>query len=465
LALAAPGDLDGDGYVTLNDSKIALRLVGGLAKGTEVLVASADVSSDSGAPVPDGAVSLADIIRITRAASKLDILSASAGTYPLPISSAVTISGDAARNFALPGGFKVSGIVKDSAGVNVRGNIKFRSHSNGALTVSELVRIGTTNTGRFTAILPAGTYDVTIQPRTQVVSPDFSSFYTSFYDVPLSSPLVVSADSDQSFVQPALPATGVVTGTVTPATFVQSDAYLYASPGSAVGDARFLGVGTATGQTYNGKAQAGTFYLWLEGYNAQDGNNYIDYIPDDPITVIAGGTTTRNVDLPAFVQVSGKVTAPEGTTTAGVSLSPQGPFPWTTAYPVQSYYDYSQGADTRAYRLAVCPQAYDLDASISSVTVESSTLDYTFHQPLQVGAADMVKDITFDPLPPNRHLSGTVTGPGGAVVAGAMVYALTVYPNTSGSYYVGSTTYTGADGAYHLTLPDGQYTLTITPPS
>ncbi len=73
--------------------------------------------------------------------------------------------------------------------------------------------------------------------------------------------------------------------------------------------------------------------------------------------------------------------------------------------------------------------------------------------PVSVGPSSNVPGIDAQ-LATGRHISGTVTVPGGMPVQGIQVDAA-----SSGTYYYSASTETGADGSYQLLVPAGTYTL------
>jgi hypothetical protein len=116
----------------------------------------------------------------------------------------------------------------------------------------------------------------------------------------------------------------------------------------------------------------------------------------------------------------------------------------------------------QAYRVAIPAGAY-----VASIAAATPYLDTTaeFLLPFTMPAQKTTRNITLAAYPTFRTVSGLVVGADGLALAGARVQidSMDATVPAAGRYAFHADTLTDDDGAYAVALPNGEYTLTLTP--
>jgi hypothetical protein len=455
-ARAVPGDVDGNTKVEANDARLVLRSAGGLLNASSAMVTAGDVAGPAG-NTPDGNLSLLDAVRILRAVNGLDTLGGGTpGALAVAKLESLTVSGATTKNIQLPPGYRLTGTVKDTQGNSitlpgfpgVSGTIAFSSTSNAAAGDSDTAAV---STGAYSAVVAAGTNEASVTTSVSGITPEFQFYQYSITQTPVPASVVVNGDKVQNFVRPNLPAPGAVTGAITsPGVEIGSVNFILANGGSAFG--------AAADGDYNlqsGPGQ-GTFTL----YGTLEANPDVSVtaaLTDAPATVTSGGTTTRNITLATLATFHGSITAPAGLAIGSISAGNVGAT-GLTGY--SSSFAPDPGAT--AYTLAVPPGSYNVLVTFDNLTVNGASLGWSYNTPYTVPAGDTTKNFALPALPGVVVLQGTVTGPDGKPVGSASVFAFG--GGTSAGWHASASDTTGADGKYSLTLPNGSYTMIVSPP-
>jgi hypothetical protein len=199
----------------------------------------------------------------------------------------------------------------------------------------------------------------------------------------------------------------------------------------------------------------GIYYIdVVSGYPLSSGlfqNFYMYfYAPVD-----ATHTTSRTLTFPTLWELDGDFTGAAALNAVDV-YAEQVP---TTGLDVAGAYVQTQGI---SYLLAMPRGALTLSVGLATAYVETMAerlLTYT------MPAAHTRKDINLPALPDFRTITGTVVGPNGQPVSGATVAADSA-PQTitsTGIYAYHARTTTDTDGTYTMHLPNGTYTVNVTP--
>lgn len=460
-----PGDVDGDTLVTSNDSWLALMIAGGTFKALAPMVANGDVASATG-NTPDGRISLVDAVRIIRAVNGLDTLGGSGTPAPsAALSDTVTLSVNTAKNYKLPKGFTVSGTAKDTGGLSitnqaglplVTGTVNFTSAANPAIAGTGQAA---PNTGAYSTLLGAATYNVTIESSVvnfNVITGKLESY--SIVQTASPSSVTVSADKTQNFVRPDLPASGTVAGTVTStSTTVQAVTFTLDAGGS--------GQGQPTAGSYSIPAPPGTGHISMSGKYTLDSNvGFGEYQFGSPVTVTPGGSVTHNLTVPALGAIHGLITVPAGTT---FSTTFAGNFPFSQSTGIDEYYSLyqNQAASPGSYHLALPPGTYPMSINLAYPSKPASTTTVNYLTQATFTAADVVQNITLPALGAPIVFSGMVQDSSGKALSGATVQ---LTPHNTGSlpngYYATATATTDASGNFAMNILPSTYDVLVTPP-
>jgi len=442
---AGSGDVDGNGSVTRADAALALRAAGGLLNPSPGEYVAASVTSDT-------AVTIADALRIARLAAGSE---PALPTGAMPTSFALTVSANTTRNVALPAGYNVLGRVTDDTGKAFEGWIVFRDTATG--DVYGRFELG--ETGDYAAVLPAGTYQalvITLR-RFSTGSGEEGQSDTA---LPVGNPVAVTANrSGLNFTRPDLPSTYNVTfsytGTSQP--FPNSSTVVLWDTGDT---ADTWGLNYLESQVLFTPAARpvprGTY--WVDVYTSwglSSGlfQDYYMYFEDD---LAVTRNTSRTLTFPRLYELDGDFTGTEAIYAIDV-YAEQAP---VSGRDMAGAYVGVQG---RGYLLAMPPGALVLSVLVSTVSEETFAerlLTYT------MPSARATKDVNLPALPAFRTISGAVYAPNGSPLANAAVEANSPYPASvpsSGVYIYHASTTTDANGRYTLHLPDGAYTVDVTP--
>jgi hypothetical protein len=351
-------------------------------------------------------------------------------------------------NVQLGTGHHISGTVTGTGGTLVA-NIDVWVYSSGYSYYSGDVT--TASDGTYSIAVPAGAYTVRFNDYTGTY---FGGYYTSGGLTPNSydaTPVTVGTSDVPSInaqLKTGYHIKGTVTGTGgTPlgnvSVSAETSSYYYGS--------------TAADGTYEVYVPAGTYTLYfrdqsgsyLNGYYSIGGTGHFSALQGSatPVTVGSADVTGFNVQLGTGHHISGTVTGTGGGPLAGI---------YVDAYSPDYYADATTAADG-SYSVMVPAGTYNVEFSDYNNDVYlhgyyasgGFTVDQNSATPVTVGTSD-VTGINVR-LQAGRHISGTVTGPGGMPVSAIFVE---VWSSTFDIWM-----YTGLDGTYSLMVPAGTYTV------
>ncbi len=459
-AAAAPGDLNGDTVVDMQDVVLALEIAGGLTESDIFSATDGDVAGGPG-NTPDGKVSLLDAVRIARAVNGLDDLGGGGPGDPpavLPKMDSITFAANFSKSYQLDPAYRLTGTVADSRGQsissfeqvgqlirNTSGEISFDHATNVMASDSASVNFGEFD---FSAVAAPGQNNVTIFTYVSEFNTanGTSSTYSVVQNAVPATLNVVGDSTGLSFVRPDLPAPGTLMGTVSGSNFTPTSVVFSTESGI---DAS----ATVTGTNYSMKSGPGTGALDIFG-NLTGEAGVLVYLfqTGSPVTVASGATTTRNVTIPTLATLTGTVTAPNGLKAAAASISNfQG---------TQNEFSSSNAlSDTdQAYKLAIPPGTYNLSVSLPQQSFGNSHLNLSYGQQVTLNAGENTRNITIPAIPANVTFTGTITGPGNTPVPDVNV---DVYGTVANNFTAYAFTQTGANGTFSLTLPPGSYTVFI----
>lgn len=447
VAWAGTGDVNGDGVITPADAAMSLRIAGGHTAPTFAQYAAADVTGD-------GIVTVADAVRIVRIARGLD---AKPPAQPMPAAFSLTVSANATRNVALPGGYAVRGRVRDRASRAFPGTLIFRDTAgDGDFGPFELDA-----QGNYSAVLPPGRYQA-ISLSTRAFSGGLGEPGWSETATALDAPFTVrDNETGRNFTRPDLAATFPVTFNASGPSWtpglsmdvVLTDAGAQAATfGWNYFRAGFLSLPSSRpvprGEYY---ADVRTAYALSSG-QFQNYNIYYE----KPLEITRA--TSRTLAYPTLYELSGSFTGAAAAGAADV-LAQQDPVKG------RDVAEAMVNANGVAYRMAMPAGALTLSVRVLTPYVQT---DAERLLPFTMPARQATKDINLPAFPAFRTISGQAFGPDGKPAAYAEVAADSVYPAAipaAGVYLFHARTTADAAGRYSMALPDGAYSVTVRPES
>jgi hypothetical protein len=453
------GDIDGSGTVTSADTRLALRFAGGLQSPTTAQAAAGDTIAGAG-------VNIRDAVRIARIAAGLDPFVPDAGTAPLPLTEAVTVTSSATttRNFTLSGGYRVSGRVAITNDFDY-GYVSLRNTSTGE-TYGPVFVSGMTVKSYSFAVRP-GTYQL-YYARPEDDTTTEGDTLIRMTPVAVGSAFAVAGDvSGKDFAPPAPPATtgvkiaysGTGLSSFTPNGLTFADA-----PPSAgylpVGIGKFVDVDLVTVQPDTIPLAAGTYYPSLYGWQTTSLGIQVEFTYHSSTALTAPTSTTRTITVPAVRELTGMLTDPVGGggTPADISIS-------TQSLSGDVFSSWAETTVTSPYFLMAPAGTYYMTINVKR-TLTNDIIHFTL--PVTIPSSGAAKkDVSLPALPAFRTLTGVVKGPDGKALANATVSAYTdpsVTIPSGGRYTYSAYTTTDSAGKYTLSLPSDAYYVTVTPP-
>jgi hypothetical protein len=443
-ARAASGDVNGDGFITAADVRLALQYAGGLATPTFARASTADVAAD-------GSVTIADAVRIARIATRVDALPPSL-SLPAP-AVALTVSGNTVRNVALPGGYAVSGRVLDRLGKVFEGGVTFRDANKVFWGPAPLDEVGD-----YTAALPPGTYQaIVLTHRTDATSGGEDS--VSDTAIAAGAPFNVSQNlTAKNLTRPDIAATSRVTfdfsGPSRP--FLTEARIFLTDTGANPATFGLNVVGASILSTPADRAvPPGTYYVDTRSSVSLSSGFTEDLYLAFAQTISVPAVTSRTLAFPTTYQLGGDLTGASGPDAFDI-LAKQAP---------------KAGANIAMAHAATPQEQYllELPAGTYTISVGAATLfqdtaaEFLF--PYTMPAKNTSRDISLPAQPVFRTVSGTVVGADGLPAVGARVQVDSVVGTipAAGVYAFHADTLTDDLGAYAIGLPNGNYTLTVTP--
>lgn len=456
---AAPGDLDNNGAVGVPDITLALRYASGLVKSNAAAITNGDVASPA-----DGKVSLLDAARIARAASGLDPLGGGGqGNIPMLKTETFTLTVSGTKNIQLPGGFTISGTVKDSGGQAAGDSISFMPFGDpgaqgGGSSIHETTGAYQTN------VLP-GTYEAWISRHFEESDPGTGDPLYNYNIGLKTAPSVTVTNSNvtQNYILGSLPGAAVVTGSVTfggslAANLGFDSANFIVSSGNAYGSGSTT---SEDGETYRAKVPAGQATKHVSAYYSEDNGGQelaasIDLSLMTPFSITAP-STTHNFVISNLVAHRGEVTAPAGQFLSGVDYNSTNTIgDYASSY--SSYFFSPSGP----YVAVVPPGTYTRNIDLMMDFTDPTKPSFSYVSTVTVPAGGgTIAPFTLPALPSLLNLSGKVTGPDG-LPAKAYVSFTTSGP-INNAYEASTYAVTEDDGTYSVRLPAGSYSVTAMP--
>lgn len=445
---AAPADINNDGIISAADTVLALRFAGGLQIPTESQFAVADVVPAGG----DGRVSLLDAVRVMRIASGLD---PQAPTVALPASVNLTVgTTNITRNITLPGGYTVSGTVKDTRGAPIEGYIAFRDTVSKAIVDTALLDLD----GSYSARLPAGTYQAIAVSQT---IEDNSLFETLEMDqaVLVGDPFTMTGSvANKNYVRPALSTPVTLTAQFSVSgitTFYPYSLTLQETEASGT-QLNYAGIRDIAATPLEMSVPKGTYYVDASGdvVLSTGLTEYFTMYYDAPINVT--GSLARTFSIPDTEEVAGNILAPPGVNLVDMFTQQRGTGNLATAYIF---------LEQDGNYLMALPRASHLFSI--GFSLDENSVSGEFLQVLSVPDGGLTRNIDLPAVPTLRTVSGVVRGPDGKALEGVIVQVEPVIPSsipTAGVSIYRDIDTTTATGAYTLTVPRGDYILSATPP-
>ncbi len=377
---------------------------------------------------------------------------------PVNVTGAATTSGIDAH---LQAGGEISGHVVDQSGAPVANVLVSAYNALGAKIGSWFTDAG----GQYLIDqLPGGTYALGFQVQTPNGSNLVAQYFPGRTTLAGASGVAVAQGADVMIdAHLNVPATGTVTGTVTDPNGHAVSGATVSIDDSAEGFSGQAGTGSDGTYTASG-LPAGTYDVEFESPAGQvtafssgggaflhsffDGKD--SFADADPVSVSAGATTAAiNGVLPFAGELAGRVTTPGGAGLANVSVRAYDAngnvVQYTVTAPDGTYT--IGGLQSGSYRVQFAPLSGNPITTTAGnyapqfyggATALSGALPVAVTQGATADGVDAQ-------LQPGATITGTVTGPTGASLAGAQISAY----DASGTLL--EQTSTGADGSYTLT--------------
>lgn len=443
-ARSATGDVNGDKAITVADAAMALRYAGGLAAPTFQQTAAADVQAD-------GRVTVADAVRIARIAARVDPLPP---TLPLVAGATLTVANkDVLRNFALPGGYAVSGTVRDRRSQVFDGAIALQDASGVTWGPVDLDA-----QGGYSIALPPGRYQAFVLTRRIDTTPSGEDT-VSEASVLTGAPFDVSGTAaGVNFTRPDIAAPATVTFDFTgPSRPYQTETDITLTD---------TGVSPATGGLNTLHADVlfvptqravppGTYQVDTHSYYTLSSGLTEDLYLSFNQTLTVPATKSRTLAFPTVYELGGDFTGPNGPDALDFYAEqiPKAGADKTTVYVPERFGGYLVEIPAGNY--------------VGSVYVATPYADTKaeFALPITMPAKNVAKDISLPTFPAFRTVSGTVFAPDGSPLPNARVRVDSVPVNVpaSGVYLFHGDTTTDTNGAYAVALPAGDYNVAVTP--
>lgn len=444
-ARAGTGDVNADGSVTRADATLALRVAGGGLAPTFAQYAAGSVTADS-------AITIADALRILRVARGLDPAPPASA---MPIAFSLTVSANATRNVALPGGYTVAGRARDRVGSVFLGRIAFRE------TDSETIYgpFDLDDLGDYVAVLPPGEYQA-IALAVREFAGGLGEPGASETALAMGSPFTVSANqTGRNFTRPDLAAPFTVSfdfaGPSEP--FLVSTDIVLSDTGETPAtfgwnrlEAEFLSTPASR------PVPRGTYFVDARTTYPLSSGIYQGYNLYFEVPLEVTRNTSRTLTFPTLYELDGDFTGAAALNAVDV-LAQQVPVAG------RDVAEALVNASGLGYLMAMPRGALTLSVGVATPfeeTMAERLLNFT------MPTDDATKDINLPALPTFRAITGLVLGPDGKPAANALVAADSEAPATipsAGVYLFHARTTTDEDGRYTMNLPNGPYTVNVTP--
>ncbi len=460
-----PGDINNDGQFNVLDAILALRIAAQVDTPTAEQLRAGDVSP----VVPpglygDGAVNISDAIRLLRRAAGLEPAGAfpgsryytdppaPGGTVPMPFYTTQAVHGDTTRDLTFEGAFTLRGKV-NGVTAEQQGYVLFKDPSTRAG-----VGVGLAADGTYAVAVPGGRYQVSL---TRTLAPANGATDTLYLTVPFTETVSVAGDDSPTLTAPELPALVPVHGRVTvpagtPAPYYLQLRMMGNTPETPVPFGINAGsVMTLTGAEYSTRLPVGAYYALLSTSGV---DSYA--LPVDEVRRVDGETTWDVTGNPLSL-LSGSATPGPGVTfpdsqtslRATPAIRPVIPTGSTRAPLMNGHYQ---------MRLRDGAYTFVLGFTVVDATRRES---WTWNLPDVTVAGETVRDVQGPALPSARvQLHGHLTGPNGVPVThGYIIATSTALDDAPAGLNVGFLTNMLPSGDYSISVPRGQYDLTVYP--
>jgi hypothetical protein len=410
-------------------------------------------AADLSPATPDGAVTLADAVRLARVALGVD---PPIPTALMPLTGTLVVSGSGTRKITLPGGYVVSGKLTDASGKAFTGSIAFSNTSTGDLSDSSSL---SASTGAFSQSLFAGTYQPVAVTTTARTTASGESESTDAAMAVGSPAPIAGTVSSLALKRAAISTRPVVTVNFSgPSAPFQTTAYVYLTD-SGLTPATYGLNYVSRDVTFVPAAvnvPAGTYNVEIDSQTALSNtlNEYLTIWYHQPL--IVSGSMSKTFAFPQLYELGGVISAPTANPALDfyAELQPVGSADATAAYVQVDQYS--------AYLAAIQPGFHYITIGVTS---PQDSTDVNFVFPYTMAAKQSTKNFTLPNLPAFRTITGTLTSFVGTPAANVTVKAesdTTTIP-TAGTYMFTGHAVTDSSGAFKLYLPDGSYTLALTP--
>jgi hypothetical protein len=466
-AHAAPGDVNGDGSITVADAVLAARFASHVESPTAAQLAAADVASANGA-VRDWEVDWHDVTNIACVAGGLlDFTGANAPAgYLPPLSETLKITGDLTRDYQFrvlrvdpppPPGIPVSGQVSGITEGMRDPLVWFIQYRQGGYSG---YGTGIRPDGGFTKDLAAGDYSL-YYGATATEAADGGTYAWQF-SAPMNRTVTIDAPMTLELTAPGSPPTGTLggsldLGSLVPTSVTASGRIVHTGAEFAL--ASPLATGIVAPDSYSVKAIPAPYVLsFIASDPAAPETRFNLNVPGGDIT--AGEAQTRDVSLPAAVPVTFNITPPPGGSVAQIRL-----VGYRDDNTVQLSSTVSVPDGATSYASVAPPGDYSasVDVALASPPEDRVSLIVSY-VPVTVPEGGGAVSVPI-PIPTMVTFRGHVMYPNGSPVPGATVRLGAYFDSTANLPYAASaSTVTDAAGAFSIVVPVATYGLTVYAP-
>lgn len=438
--LAFPGKAVSD--VNDADARLALQIASGLATSAPADMARADVAS-SPAEGTGRRVTIVDAVLLLRGARGQAPAGVS-GSALLKLMDEVRLHGVTERNYTLARAYRITGRLVDSSGNPLSGAVSLGDASDSQKGYGVAGA-----SGEFS--MSAG--PETLQPSVYVEFPslDGKGHINMNMRLPRSEAVSLKTDARRDFVRPDRPQTGFITGSISVGGLRASDVTADVQMGEQSGG---RGVGWIENGRYHVECPVGAARLMFSAYGGKHDIARVVCSLDEPVQVSSGQTVTRDLKLPALVDLCGTIQGGADWPIRLVEINS-----WKSR---EGWMSSSVDSPARnGFWLPVEPGRYTVDVIFvkqEGTTYRQCNRVLTVTVPQGGGRAVL----TVPEMPPERPLSGRVLDPSGNPVPGARMTIAPVHSTSEGCD--SAHTETAADGSYQMTAPEGAYRVFVEPP-
>lgn len=458
-AQAVPGDVNGDGSITVADAAITSRLGPLDYVPPGAWYATADVAGPFG-NYRDNALDWYDVTRLLRMAGGLEAIPDTPVDGLSRISDNITVTGDISKDYALQAvpstpstEYLVSGHISGYDSAHAVDSfwmpLEFYHFDESA------------GTSRFGAKPDAsGDFKVLLSPNDYslysfgAVSETTEAGTLSWqYKTPFNREITVTGPMTVDVAAPSPPAHGQVSGTFQTTNLVPTRFY-----GSSSGDSdpsrSFLSATGAIGtDAYVLAGVPATYHFFVNAAYRDDPSITFDWDGADAVTMTGGSTVGPAITLPEVVPVTLRIEPPEGSNVASIELE----YHSADGSRLRSY---SQPAAGTGLVHTACPVGWSRVFAVlemDGLGALRRTLGYSTQALIPVEGGEQTMDMP--PLPTMFTFAGRVTLPDGSPASGMTVKMMQMGPDFDHPtrYVMSAEVVTDADGRFSVQLASGSY--------